>query len=182
MARKKGQAPGAKTPVEVTRRGEIAARPLEDLRREIDRLFDDFFSFSDYPWTPLSRRLFGLRPFEELATHYGRLAPRLDFAETDKDYVLSAELPGMGEGDIEVTVSEGVLTLKGEKKEAKEEKKKSYYLSERRYGALRRSISLPEGVDQDKIAATFDKGVLTITLPKLPAKRKPVKKIAVAKK
>jgi HSP20 family protein len=103
----------------------------------------------------------------------------MDIAETEKAYEITAELPGMSESDVEVVASNGGLTIKGEKKEEKEEKKKDYYLSERRYGSFERRMQIPEGVDADKIDATFKKGVLTVTLPKKPEGQKPAKKISV---
>jgi len=81
--------------------------------------------------------------------------------------VLKAELPDMTREDIDVTVDNGTLTLKGEKKESKEERDKDYYLTERRYGSFMRSFRLPETVEADKIAASFAQGVLTLTLPKI---------------
>ena len=85
----------------------------------------------------------------------------------------------MEEKDVELKVANGVMSIKGEKKQEKEEKKKDYYLAERRYGAFQRSFSLPDGVDADKIEAGFKKGVLTITLPKKPEAIKPERKIEV---
>jgi HSP20 family protein len=85
----------------------------------------------------------------------------------------------MDEKNIEVNVVNGGLTIKGEKKDEKEEKNKDYYVSERRYGAFERYFRLPEGVDSDKIEANFRKGVLTVTLPKTAAAQKPAKKIDV---
>jgi len=85
----------------------------------------------------------------------------------------------MSESDIEVTVAKGMLTLKGEKKEEREEKEKNYYFSERRFGSFQRSFHLPDGVNPDKIEARFDKGVLTVTLPKTAEAAKRQRKIAV---
>lgn len=106
-------------------------------------------------------------------------APAVDLAETDKGYEITAELPGIEEKDIEVKISNGSLTIKGEKQEAKEEKDKEYFLSERRYGAFQRTFQMPEGVDADKVAATFAKGVLTITLPKSAEAQKKERKVTV---
>jgi len=88
-------------------------------------------------------------------------------------------LPGMDEKNIEVKVADGTLTIKGEKQEEKEEKKKDYYLRERSFGSFERSFAIPEGVDVDKIEASFKKGVLTLTLPKKPEAQKPAKKIDI---
>ena len=89
------------------------------------------------------------------------------------------DLPGMDEKNIEVKVVNGNLIIKGEKQEEKEEKKKDYYLHERHFGSFERSFEVTDGVDADKIEATFKKGVLTVTLPKKPEAQKPAKKIEV---
>jgi HSP20 family protein len=105
--------------------------------------------------------------------------PAVDVAEQEKEYLITAELPGIDEGDIELKLSGDTLMLKGEKTGEKEEKKKDYYLSERRYGSFQRTFRIPEGVDADKIQASFEKGVLTITLPKTTESLQKEKKIAV---
>jgi HSP20 family protein len=115
-------------------------------------------------------------------------APAVDFAEADKGYEVTAELPGMDEKDIEVKFADGVLTIRGEKqdekeekkKDEKEEKKKDYYLHERSYGSFHRALQLPNGIDQDKIEAIFKNGVLKVNLPKSAEAQKAEKKIAVA--
>ncbi len=103
----------------------------------------------------------------------------MDLAEKDNAYEISAELPGLDEKNIEIKLSNGTLTIKGEKTEEKEEREKEYYLSERRYGSFHRSFRVPEGVDTDKIDARFAKGVLTVTLPKSAEAKKNEKKISV---
>jgi len=110
---------------------------------------------------------------------WGAAAPAVDVAESEKAYEITVELPGMDEKNIEVKVSNGSLTIKGEKQEEKEEKKKDYYLHERHFGSFERSFALPDGVDSNKIEAAFKKGVLTVTLPKKPEAQKPAKKIEV---
>jgi HSP20 family protein len=105
--------------------------------------------------------------------------PAVDVVESEKAYEVTAELPGIDEKNIEVKVANGILTMKGEKQEEKEEKKKDYYLQERHYGSFERSFEIPEGVDPDKIEATFKKGVLTVTLPKKVEAQKPAKKVEV---
>jgi HSP20 family protein len=92
-----------------------------------------------------------------------------------------AELPGIDEKDIDVRLSDGTLTIRGEKKEEREEREEggSYYVSERRYGSFQRSFRIPEGIDHDKVDASFRKGVLTITLPKTPEAQQKAKKIEV---
>lgn len=146
--------------------------PFETLRRQIDRLFEDL---------PFRRSAYGFEPFERFATGWAH-APAVDLVEKDKEYEITAELPGMDDKNIEVKLSEGALTISGEKKEEREEKEKGYYLSERRYGAFRRAFRVPEGVDADKIEASFEKGLLTIRLPKTPEAQKAEKKIAIKSK
>jgi HSP20 family protein len=133
--------------------------PLGSLQREIDRLFADF----------AGRGITGLRS--------GEMMPRMNISETDKEYEFTAELPGLEEKDVEVTLSDDTLTIRGEKKVEKEEKQKDYRLVERSYGSFSRSFTVPAGVDPSKIAATIDKGVLTVKFPK-PA-RAAAKKISV---
>jgi HSP20 family protein len=105
--------------------------------------------------------------------------PVVDVVEGDKAYEITAELPGMDEKNIEVKIADGRLTIKGEKQEEKEEKKKDYYLQERHFGSFERSFDIPESVDPNKIEANVKKGVLTVTLPKKAEALKPAKKIEV---
>lgn len=150
--------------------------PFESLRREIDRLFDDFHAF-DFR-RPSARSLFG-RELPSLRSADWPVAPAMDLVEKDNAYEISAELPGIDEKNVEIKLANHTLTIKGEKQEEKEKKDKDYYLSERRYGAFQRSFQLPEGVDVDKIDASFAKGVLTVKLPKTTEALKAEKKIAV---
>jgi len=153
-------------------------RPFVNLRREIDRLFDDF---EWGPWRlPLPRSLFDIDPFRRGETSWGKI-PAVDFVDTEKAYEVTAELPGMDEKNVEVKFANGVLTIKGEKKEEKEEKQKDYHLSERRYGSFQRSFTVPDGVDTDRIEATFKDGVLTVSLPKTAESQKKEKQIAIRK-
>ncbi len=150
--------------------------PIEGLREEIDRLFDDF---GVGVWrSPLRRSMFAAEPFWRRELSWAR-TPAVDITETEKAYEVTAELPGMDEKNIEVKVVNGNLMIKGEKQEEKEEKKKDYYLHERRFGSFERCFQVPDGVDADKIEASFKKGVLTVTLPKKPEAQKPAKKIEV---
>jgi len=153
-----------------------AWHPMESLRREIDRLFEDF----DFGGriSPFRRSLPDMEAFWRRERVLAS-APAVDVAETEKAYEITAELPGLDEKDVEVKVANGCLTIKGEKQEEKEEKKKDYYLHERRFGSFERILRLPEGVDADKIEATFRKGVLAVTLPKTPEAQKAEKKITV---
>src|SRR5271166_6148587 len=152
-------------------------RPFENLRREIDRLFENFQVGS---WrSPFGRTAFDLEPFWR-GEMRGK-APAVDVINKEKAYEITAELPGMDESNIDVKFSDGALTIKGEKKDEREEKKKDYYLSERRYGSFQRSFGVPDGVDTDKIDAQFKNGVLTVTLPKSADAQKSEKKIAIKK-
>lgn len=138
--------------------------PFAVLRREMDSLFDNFF------------RGFDLEPFE---SRLGAFNPKVDVTENDKEIKISAELPGMDEKDIDVSIQKDVLTIKGEKKEEKEDKGKDYYRMERSYGSFSRSVPLPVEVETDKVEAKFKKGVLSITLPKTAKAVAETKKIAV---
>jgi HSP20 family protein len=148
-------------------------RPFETLRKEVDRLFEDF---GGDLWP---RPFRSLAAFERAWPNKLAASPAVDVSETDRAYEITAELPGMDEKSIEVNVANGGLTIKGEKQEEKEEKKKDYYVSERRYGSFERYFALPEGVDADKIEAAFKNGVLRVTLPKTAEAQKPAKKIEV---
>lgn len=178
---RKADKPSAdKTPLPMPTRHEVD-HPLYDLRRGVDALFDDFFSgFALHPfrWDP-----FGLEPFRRAGRSlapFGEMSPHVDVSETDKAYTVTAELPGLGEDDIEVTLSEGRLTISGEKREEKEEKERDFHLTERRYGSFRRTLRLPESLDADKVSARFDKGVLRIELPKIENTATAPRKIKVS--
>jgi HSP20 family protein len=148
------------------------ASPFETLRREIDRLFEDF--------RPSAWRFPFARPSLELPRLADwQIAPAIDVAEREKEYEITAELPGMDEKDIEIRLANQSLTIKGEKKEEKQERRKDYHVSERRYGAFQRSFVVPEGVDADKIEASFSKGVLKVMLPKTAEAQKAERKITV---
>lgn len=150
--------------------------PFESIRREIDRVFD---RFNVGPWDfPFGRRAFELDlPWPRAAGL--AIAPAVDVAEKEKEYEITAELPGLDEKNIELKLSNGTLTIKGEKNEEKEEREKDYYVSERRYGSFMRSFQVPEGVDTSKIEAMFVKGVLTVKLPKTAEAQKSEKKISI---
>jgi HSP20 family protein len=141
---------------------------LLTFQQEMNRLFDGFFGRS------------ALEPFGGLGEGWGLFSPRVDVAETDKEVVVSAELPGLDDEDIDVSLSRGMLTISGEKKQEKEKKGRNYYRVERSYGSFRRSVRLPAEVDTGKVDAVFRKGVLTITLPKT-AEAKARKRIAIKK-
>ena len=106
-----------------------------------------------------------------LGTGTGRgfpLTPHMDVKETDKEIVVETELPGIDEKDVSLALKDGVLTIRGEKKHEVDEEKENYRIMERRYGSFQRSLRLPDTVDEDKIEATFNNGVLKVSLPKRP--------------
>ncbi len=123
---------------------------LSRLRREVDRMWEDFFG----------PRGWGLRPWE------GEWAPAIDVSETADKVEVKAEVPGIDPKEINITLTGDVLTIKGEKKSEREETKESYHLVERSYGSFSRSLTLPAAVEVDKIDARYEKGVLTVTCPK----------------
>jgi len=149
---------------------------FRSLRQEIDQVFDSFNRGLSF--FPFGRSLFGSEPGWSRQLLEG-IAPAVDIAEKEKEYTLTAELPGLGEHDVEVRLSNGMLTLRGQKSEEKEERKQDYHLSERRYGSFQRSFALPTDVDCDKIVASFKNGVLTVSLPKTAEALKSEKKIEV---
>jgi HSP20 family protein len=124
-----------------------------NLRREMERFFD---RFAAPVW----------EPFEMVA---GDWAPMLDVSETKDAMVVTAEVPGVDPKEIEIALTGDLLTLKGEKEKAKEEKEEHYHRVERTYGTFLRTIRLPMAVDGSKVTATFKNGVLVVTLPKTPA-------------
>ncbi|MBS1235106.1 MAG: molecular chaperone [Nitrospirae bacterium] len=138
--------------------------PFALFRKEFDDLFDTFF------------RSFDMQPFEG---RIGAFSPKVDVTENEKEFNISAELPGMDDKDIDVSLQNDMLTIRGEKKEEKEDKGKDYYRMERSYGYFSRTIPLPVEVETDKVDAKFKKGVLTITLPKTAKAVAETKKISV---
>jgi HSP20 family protein len=134
-------------------------RPFETLRNQVDRLFRDFEG--GFVQMPFYRDIdaFWRREFAPLT-------PAVDVVEKENAFELTAELPGLDAKNIELSLSDDVLTIKGEKTEEKEEKTKDRYVSERRYGSFRRSLQLPAGVDPAKIEASYKSGVLSVKLPK----------------
>lgn len=163
-------------PMEVKKTTTPAQTPdvWRSFRTEMDRLFD---RFAGVGFPSLSRMFDGGNGAFETA--FSVPSPAVDITEDETGYKLSAELPGMAEKDIEVSVVDDTLTIKGEKKQETEKKDENYYLSERSYGSFQRSFVLPDSVDADKIDAAFAKGVLTVTLPKKPEAKVEAKKIEV---
>jgi HSP20 family protein len=156
-----------------------AWQPLENLRQEMERMFDDFRA--EFGGSPFRRGRLSLEPL--FRREWGRgLSPAVDVVEKDNAYEVTVELPGMSEKDIDVKLAGGMLTITGEKSEEKEEKKKDIYVSERRYGSFQRSFSVPDDVDAEKLAASVKNGVLTVTMPKSAEAKKKERKIAVTAK
>jgi len=132
-------------------------RELDKMRGEMDRLWDSFFEGKPH-------------------VRFGEWFPILDVSETKNDLVVKVELPGMDQKDIDVSLSDGHLTIKGEKKKEKEEKEENYHFIERSYGTFTRSVQLPKEVKHDKISASYKNGILKVVLPKSEeAKKKEVK-------
>lgn len=131
----------------IRRRGDVFSE-LTRMQEEMNRYFDDFFG---------EQR----RGLDE-----GAWLPAVDVSETDADFVVRAELPGMAQNEIEINVQDNILTLKGEKKQEKKEEKENFHRLERSYGSFSRSFTLPAGVKPEDIKASFKDGVLEVTMPK----------------
>ncbi|HXG59901.1 MAG TPA: Hsp20/alpha crystallin family protein [Planctomycetota bacterium] len=138
---------------EITRGAGTAGPPWARLRSEMDRLFERFFQ---EPWAALAETFGPGRAW----------MPSVDVLDSEKEVTVRAEVPGLGPEDVEVTLSGATLLLRGEKKEEREERGRAYYRAERRYGAFRRAIPLPPGVDPATVSAEYDKGVLTVRIAK----------------
>lgn len=148
-----------KSLIPIGRDRSVVGNPFVSLQREIDRLFDDF-----------------TRGFPTLAdTGPAKLMPSVDVTETDKEIEITAELPGLEEKDVQINLSDNLLTIRGEKKAEKEQKDKNYRIVERSYGSFERTLELPEGINAEAIKANISKGVLKVTLPKpVPAQSKKI--------
>ncbi|MBB5518618.1 Hsp20/alpha crystallin family protein [Amphiplicatus metriothermophilus] len=140
--------------------------PVLSLHRDLNTAFDRFFD-------RFERSFFG-------GAGVGFFSqPRADVAESDDAFRISIDLPGLDEKDIDVTLSGDALTIRGERREEREENEKGYFLHERSYGSFFRSIPLPPGVDPDRAKAEFKKGVLRITLPKSEEAKRHTRRIEV---
>jgi len=152
--------------------------PITSLRDQIEDVFDRYF----HQWPDLWSRRGHLFDFDQdFGAKFFERAPTVDMSETSKGYKISAELPGMDEDDVEVTVSGDMLTIKGEKREEHEEKKKDYHLKERRFGTFQRSLRVPKDADANKVQASFKKGVLNVELPRKGGAKKKGRKISIKK-
>lgn len=166
-------------------KGEVVERhSLQTLRHDIDSLFDSMLS--GLPTMRLARPSFDMdmwrdpfRRFEDTFGALSKLSPRADLKETDKSITITAELPGVVEADIDVTVSDGRLTIRAEKKAETRKDEDNFHLSERHYGSVQRTFALPEAADADKATATFKDGVLSVDVPKKPSAKTASKKIPV---
>jgi HSP20 family protein len=145
--------------------------PFGALRSEMDRLFDTFMG--GMPTFPSMFAPGGTRAFA--------LTPSLDVKETNKEILVEAELPGLEEKDISITMQNGVLTIQGEKKLEHDEEKENYHVMERRYGSFQRSLRIPDTVDEERVEARFTNGVLRLTLPKRPEIAREQRKIEIKK-
>jgi HSP20 family protein len=150
--------------------------PYMDLREQIDRLFEGFFA----GWPAAFGR--GALDLAAPALSGGAQAPSVDVKELPDRYEIAAEMPGIDAKEVELSLKDGVLTLKGEKKSERKEEKENLFLSERSYGTFMRSFQLPDNVDADRVAAQFENGVLKVQLPKAPEKAGAAKKIQIQAK
>ncbi len=141
--------------------------PFYSLQRQMNTLFDDFFSGFD------------LTPRSFAGKGFGAFSPSVDVKESEGEFTIRAELPGVEEKDIEVTVTGDSVTIKGEKNEEKEDKGESYYYMERSYGSFNRVIPLSAETDADKAQASFKNGVLNITIPKSQAAKEKGTKVPI---
>ncbi len=139
-------------------------RELNTIQNEMNRLFNTFF---DAP---------GGQGGQSAPAR--RWIPAMDLVETTDDFVLRADLPGLSENDVNIELEDNVLTISGHRKAEHEERKEGYYRVERASGTFSRSLTLPEGVDPEKVSAEFDRGVLEVRIPK-PEQRKP-RKVTIA--
>ncbi|MBX9688459.1 MAG: Hsp20/alpha crystallin family protein [Candidatus Obscuribacterales bacterium] len=138
------------------------------LQREMNRLLEEFSRGMERSGFPI---------FED--EQLSQFNPKLDLKETKNELIVSVEVPGMNEKDLEVSVCEGLLMIRGEKKEEKVEDLKGYYRMERRYGEFNRTLPLPYDIDSEKVEALFKNGVLNITLPKLKQAKAEAKSVPV---
>ncbi|MDZ7602863.1 MAG: Hsp20/alpha crystallin family protein [Hoeflea sp.] len=143
---------------------------FDDFRREMDSMVERFFG---NPETTASKT-----GFPSLMTE-GAVRPAIDITENDAAITLTAELPGMSEEEVDLSISDGMLTLKGEKSVSHEAKNDQSVVIQRSYGSFQRAFPIPDRVEQDAIDATFDKGVLTVSMPKKPGQKSGERKIRI---
>jgi HSP20 family protein len=143
---------------------------LDSLHREFYRMFESFW------------RGMGPQPFASSIWGFNGAVPAIDQSENEAAYHVAVELPGIEEKDVEVSLVDNDLTIRGERELDKEEKEQSYYLRERAHGSFRRSLSFPVQIDENKVKAAFADGVLSITLLKTKEAQKKTKTIAITSK
>jgi HSP20 family protein len=140
--------------------------PFTSFRREVDRMFDDFFRSAGQ----------GLQPWN---AGWQTMAPRIDISDADKELLITAEMPGLDEKDFEVTLAGDLLTIKGEKKTENENRNGNAYYVERRFGSFSRSVRLPFEAGDEQVEANYDRGVLTVRVPKPAEAQRHVRRIEV---
>lgn len=153
--------------------GQTPQRPVDAftaMRDEMDRMFERF----ERGW-PRLPSVFGA------GADSGLMVPELDVHDNGKQITIEADLPGVEEKDVTVTLASGILTIKGEKRTEREKKEASYYVAERSFGSFERSLRLPDTIDDGKLEARFDKGVLRIVAPKRPEAVKSERRIEINK-
>ncbi|WP_446009067.1 Hsp20/alpha crystallin family protein [Candidatus Electrothrix sp.] len=168
--RKEEENTGATVPVQQkTAQEGIGAFPqlFSQLHNEMDQRFEQMF------------REFGMGPPRLSNMANGMLKPTLDLSASENEYIVNVEIPGVDEKNLKIEVEKNTMIIRGEKKQEKEEKEKSYYRQERFYGSFQRILSLPEDADQDGIKATFKQGVLNITMPRKALPKADVRQIAI---
>ena len=152
--------------VAVHREGE--GDPVQALQQSIDRVFEDF-------WRTFNLPMLG----DGDGGGASAVVPQVDVRETDQEVEVVAELPGMDEADVDVSVSQGMLTIRGEKRSEREKEDEGYVLRERSFGRVERIVPLPEGLDVDSAQANFRNGVLTVRIPKTAETQRAAKRISV---
>jgi len=172
-AKAKSNAAQTKTAKPLEQADSSILQPLVNLRRQIDEMLNE--TIGRLPHFQLPRIEWPLFAQREADTEIAKF----DFSENEKAVTVIAEIPGMTSDDVEVTLQDGVLTIKGEKKSKREEKGENFYLSERKFGSFSRAFRLPDGVKEDEIAADFKKGILTVTLPKAVKAKKAARRVSV---
>lgn len=156
--KKENEAEGRMLPV--TRNAATYPLPLARFHEEFDQLFENMLQ--GFPFVPSS----SLFPALSQGAAAGWLKPSVDIAATEKEYTITAELPGVDEKEINVELKGDTLIIRGQKEHKKEEKRRDYYCVERSYGTFQRQLSLPEDADADGIQAACKNGILTLTLPR----------------
>ena len=153
-----------RTSVPVTR----GTNPIVSFQDEVNKLFGNFFGELSLPsWGHMT------------AEPAFALTPAVDVSENDKEFKISAELPGINANDVQVSAAEGYLTIKGEKKAEKKEEREGYYRQERSYGSFQRVVALPDTANFDKAEANFKNGVLTLSIPKKAGAQSKERKIEI---